>query len=80
MLGLAARHRGIEPSPVGGAQFFRDDQVEALADGFAGGEAEEALGGGVPDADDALLVGVDQRIAGLLQDVFGSDVHAAVSR
>ena len=66
---LAGFHHMTEAGPVAGALRFGDDEVERLADGFGGGVAEQVLGAGVPEPDDAVAVGEDVRLGrGLEQD------------
>ena len=54
-----AVHDLVKALPVAPPQPLRDDQVEAGAQRFLLGETEDAARRGVPEADPALGIGVD---------------------
>jgi hypothetical protein len=67
-LGVSERYRLVVAAPMRCTEIFGDDQIEAPADRFAGGVAEDRLRSSVPQLDRAFAVGEDQRVGRLLND------------
>src|SRR5579875_2501889 len=61
------------------AQVLRDDDIERLADRLAGLEAEDACGAGVPEADDAAGVSIDDGIGGVLHEIAAEAVDIEIA-
>src|SRR5690606_6102138 len=66
-------HRALEAVPVGASKPLGNHDVEVLAEGLGGGEAEELLGGGIPEPDRARGIGTDDGIGELREDRLGRD-------
>jgi len=60
--GAPALHRGRITGPMTRAQAFWDDDVEGLAQRFRFGKAEDSRGTEVPKSNDALGVGINDRV------------------
>ena len=59
---LAALHHPAISGPMPGALRLWDNDVEGLTKGPRGREPEHALGARIPEADDALPIGEDNRV------------------
>src|SRR6266542_3056751 len=62
------RHRFSEAGPVPLTQPLRDDEVQALAQCLLRRIAEDSLSSSVPEANDTVAIGQDDRVRGTLHD------------
>ena len=72
----AARHGGLKAAPVGFAQAFGHDDVDATAQSFRGLIAKEGGGSAIPELDLAAAIGVDHRVRHLVEYGFSRHRHA----
>src|SRR4030095_12283133 len=73
---LTCPHNGVIPPPVPLSEALRDNQVERVAHCFGGREAKETLGGRVPQHNQTLDIGDNNRVPSRMDQ--GMQIHLSL--
>jgi hypothetical protein len=54
---------------MAGTQVLRDDQIQGVPHGLLGPVAKDGFRAGIPEPNNAIAIGADHRILGVLHDL-----------